>query len=45
MEWRRENEWRETGIPLPDDHRELLGEIAAELGLDPPAWTRASASG
>jgi LDH2 family malate/lactate/ureidoglycolate dehydrogenase len=45
MEWRREKEWCETGIPLPDDHRALLDEIAAELGLDPPAWTNGSASG
>ena len=41
LEWQREREWRQTGIPLPADHRELLDGIAAELGLDPPAWAPA----
>ena len=38
LEWRREREWRETGLPIPDDHRALLEAIAVELGIDPPPW-------
>ena len=38
LEWRRERERKETGIPLPDDHREMLDAIAADLGIGPPAW-------
>ena len=38
LEWHREREGRQTGIPLPDDHRQLLDGIAGELGLDPPQW-------
>jgi L-2-hydroxycarboxylate dehydrogenase (NAD+) len=38
LEWLREREWRGTGIPLPDDHRELLDRIAAEMGIEPPQW-------
>ena len=38
LEWLREREWRGTGIPLPDDHRELLDSIAAEMGIEPPQW-------
>ena len=29
---------KETGIPLPDDHREMLDAIAADLGIGPPEW-------
>jgi LDH2 family malate/lactate/ureidoglycolate dehydrogenase len=38
LEWHREREWRQSGIPIPDDHRELLDGIAAKLGMDLPAW-------
>ena len=38
LEWLREREWRGTGIPLPDDHRELLDRIAAEMDIEPPQW-------
>ena len=38
LEWQREREWRQSGIPIPDDHRELLDGIAAKLGIDLPAW-------
>ena len=38
MEWRRESERQQTGIPLPDDHRDQLLQIAAELSIAPPAW-------
>lgn len=41
LEWRREREWRQTGIPLPEDHRALLDGIAAELDLAPPRWVAA----
>ena len=39
VEWRRENKWVTAGIPIPDDHRELLEGIAHQLGLEPPPWT------
>ena len=42
LEWRRERAWRKTGIPIPDDHRAMLEGLAAELGLEPPAWTSAA---
>ena len=38
LEWRRERERKEMGIALPDDHREMLDAIAADLGIGPPAW-------
>ena len=38
LEWRREREWREMGLPIPDDHRALLEAIAVELDIDPPPW-------
>ena len=38
MEYRRENEWRVCGIPIPEDHREMLEAAAAELGVAPPPW-------
>ncbi|NKB69009.1 MAG: hypothetical protein GKR89_18225 [Candidatus Latescibacteria bacterium] len=39
LEWQRERQWRQSGIPIPDDHRQLLDDIAAKLGIVPPAWT------
>jgi L-2-hydroxycarboxylate dehydrogenase (NAD+) len=36
MEWQWEKENRETGIPVADEHRQLLEEIAAELGVETP---------
>ncbi len=38
LEWRREAQWSETGIPIGDDHRDRLETIAMELGLDLPEW-------
>ena len=38
MEYRRENERRVGGIPMPEDHREMLEGVAAELGVAPPPW-------
>ena len=39
LEYRREQEWRVTGIPLALDHVKLLEEIGAELNVAPaPAW-------
>jgi LDH2 family malate/lactate/ureidoglycolate dehydrogenase len=38
LEWRREQDWAVAGIPIPDDHRDALEEIAMEFGLDLPAW-------
>ena len=37
LEWRREHEHKEMGIPLPDDHREMLDAVAADLSIGPPA--------
>ena len=34
---RRTSASKETGIPLPDDHREILDAIAADLDVGPPA--------
>ena len=28
MEWRRQSEWQASGIPITDDHRDLLENIA-----------------
>lgn len=39
-EWRREERYRRDGIPVAEDHQELLENIAMELGLDLPAWQR-----
>ena len=41
LEWRREAEWAAAGIPITDDHRDLLETIAMELGLDLPTWIEA----
>ena len=38
MEYRRENERRVGGIPMSEDHREMLEGVAAELGVAPPPW-------
>ncbi len=34
LEWRREREWRPSGIPLGDKHREQLAEIAQRVGVE-----------
>jgi LDH2 family malate/lactate/ureidoglycolate dehydrogenase len=39
LEWRREAEWASEGIPITDDHRDLLEMIAMELGMDLPRWS------
>ncbi|MBT4496264.1 MAG: hypothetical protein HOC74_00995 [Gemmatimonadetes bacterium] len=36
MEWQWEKENREAGIPVGDEHRQLLEEIAGELGVETP---------
>jgi LDH2 family malate/lactate/ureidoglycolate dehydrogenase len=41
LEWRREAEWTTAGIPITDDHRDLLETIAMELALDLPPWIEA----
>lgn len=33
LEWEREQEWREAGIPVSEKHREALAEVAAEFGV------------
>jgi len=33
LEWEREQQWRENGIPLHRDHLTLLAEIADRLGV------------
>ena len=38
LEWQRERQWTAEGLPLPDDHRSLLDQIAVNLGIDPPPW-------
>lgn len=38
LEWQREAKWAASGIPIPDDHREMLDAIAMDLGLGLPAW-------
>jgi len=37
-EWRREQEWSVAGIPMADEHRDMLHEVAAQLDLVPPPW-------
>ena len=41
LEWHREAEWTTAGIPITDDHRDLLETIAMELALDLPPWIEA----
>ena len=36
LEWRREREYAEEGIPVGDETRDRLEEIAAELGVETP---------
>ena len=36
IESAREREWRESGIPLGDDHRETLEKIGREMSVRPP---------
>ncbi len=38
LEWRRERACETEGIPIPDDHQEMLEEIARDLKIDPPNW-------
>lgn len=38
LEWERERRWATEGIPLGDDHRRSLEEIAAQVGVAVPWW-------
>ena len=38
VEYRRELAWRDGGIPVVAEHRAVLEEVAAELGVAPPPW-------
>lgn len=38
LEWKRTRKWSENGVPIPDDHAELLEQIASEADIDPPQW-------
>ena len=38
LEWRREHACETEGIPIPDDHQQMLEEIAHDLSIDPPDW-------
>ena len=38
VEYRRELAWRDGGIPVGAEHRAVLEEVAAELGVAPPPW-------
>lgn len=39
LEWEREREWVETGIPVGPEHQARLERVAEELGVDVP-WGR-----
>ncbi len=36
LEWQRERDWAIEGIPLSKQHRELLREVAGDLGVEVP---------
>lgn len=36
LEWEREREWAEAGIPVGAEHREVLSRAAAEFGVETP---------
>ena len=36
LEWEREQEWAETGVPVSLEHQARLAEIAQELGVENP---------
>jgi LDH2 family malate/lactate/ureidoglycolate dehydrogenase len=36
LEWEREREWAETGIPIGERHRTALAEVASEVGIPAP---------
>ena len=38
LEWQREREWATTGIPIPDEHRQMLEMVAADLAIDTPPY-------
>lgn len=38
LEWRRERACETEGVPIPDDHREMLEQLAQDEAIDPPAW-------
>lgn len=42
LEWEREREWSAAGIPLDNDHIELLEAIARELGIELPTGLNAN---
>ena len=39
LEWQREREWSQRGIPLKEDHRRMLETLADEVGTRVP-WQR-----
>ena len=39
-EWRREQERPTTGVPIPDEHRQQLEEVATSLKMDSPEWLK-----
>ncbi len=38
LEWRRERACESNGVPIPNDHQEMLEQIARDFTLDPPKW-------
>ena len=42
LEWQREREWLSTGIPIPDEHRQILETVAVDLGIQAPPWASAT---
>ena len=36
MEWQWEREHREIGIPMTDEHRDLLGKVGDSVGVSSP---------
>ena len=36
LEWQRERDYGRDGIPVADDHRQSLEELAVELGVESP---------
>ena len=36
LEWRREREWAQEGVPVGRRHQEILHDIGAECGVPPP---------
>ena len=38
LEWRRERTCETEGIPIPDDHKKIIEDIALDLSIDRPNW-------